>query len=96
MAVTKLSAQRRRKSKRSTRRHDRKAARRLLPGLLLGLLVWGAALFLFYIGGSLSHVGLALDQRAQATVVASADFTCPDLALTSLRRQQAGLDQRSL
>ena len=90
MAVTKLSAQRQRKTKQFVRR-DRHVAnpRTVLSGLLLGLLVWGAALFIFYIGGSLSYVNLALGQRAPATIVASADFSCDDLALTSLRTRQA-------
>ena len=58
-------------------------------GVLLAVLLWVVA-FVLHFGGEVRHQSsLAVGQRAPATVIAAADFTCPDTARTELVRRQA-------
>ena len=55
--------------------------------LLLGM--WLAGVGFLHLGGPPRHAGLAEGQRAPATVVASVDFDCVNIAATDLLRRQA-------
>ncbi len=55
--------------------------------LLLGL--WLAAVIFINLGGPQRYAGLAVGQRAPATVVAAVDFECVNVAATELLRRQA-------
>ena len=85
----------------SRQKHQRKARTRLstrhivhesaISGwvLFLTLLLWFSVLVLVVSNDGRPHSNLATGQRAQATVVAVADFSCEDVARTELNRRQA-------
>ncbi|HBA83620.1 MAG TPA: hypothetical protein DCZ95_05945 [Verrucomicrobia bacterium] len=58
-------------------------------GIMLAVFLWSAVLFLMHSGESRRYTNLALGQRAPATVVATVDFACEDVARTELNRRQA-------
>jgi putative nucleotidyltransferase with HDIG domain len=57
-------------------------------GFMLAIFLWVAVLFLMHSGESRRYSNLAVGQRAPATVVATADFSCEDVARTELNRRQ--------
>ena len=87
----------------SKHKHQRTSRSRLLTrhivrepaisgwSLFLALLLWCSVLVLVYSTNSGPHSNMAVGQRAQATVVASADFSCEDMARTELSRRQAAI-----
>jgi cyclic-di-AMP phosphodiesterase PgpH len=61
----------------------------IVGNLILLLALWLAGVMFISLGGPQRYVGLAVGQRAPATVVAAMDFDCVDVAATELLRQQA-------
>ncbi|NKB25827.1 MAG: HDIG domain-containing protein [Kiritimatiellae bacterium] len=88
-----ISKSRNKRGKRLFQSHtqaQRQPAHGLTPlGLVLGLLLWLSVLFLLHGTGKLHHTRLTLDQRAPATIIATIDFMCENVAKTELTRRQA-------
>ena len=62
---------------------------RVAWNLFLLLAIWAIGVAFVNLGGPQRHTGLAEGQRAPATVVATVDFECANMAATELLRQQA-------
>ncbi len=62
---------------------------RLAGNLSLLLAIWLVGVVFLHLGGPPRHAGLAEGQRAPATVVASKDFDCVNVAATELLRRQS-------
>ena len=91
MTVAQLSAQRTRKQRRngSESIFRRRPNKNLFYSMLVGGLLWASVVFLYYVGGTVSHTDVVIGQRAQSTVVAAVGFGCTDLAGTELLKKQA-------